>query len=71
MLSAFADKGVTLLVADWTQRDAEIGAALARLGRAGVPAYALYTPGQPAPAMLPELLTPGIVVDALDALPSR
>jgi len=71
VLSAFADKGVTLLVADWTQRDAEIGAALARLGRAGVPAYALYTPGQPAPAMLPELLTPGIVVDALDALPSR
>ena len=71
VLKAFADKGVVLLVADWTQRDAEIGAALARLGRAGVPAYALYAPGRSEPAMLPELLAPGIVLDALAALPSR
>jgi thiol:disulfide interchange protein len=68
VLKAFADKGVTLLVADWTQRDAEIGAALARLGRAGVPAYALYAPGNPTPTMLPELLTPGVVLDALSGL---
>ncbi len=70
VLKAFADKGVTLLVADWTQRDAEIGAALARLNRAGVPAYALHVPGEAAPRMLPELLTPGIVLDAFGELPS-
>lgn len=71
VLKALDDKGVAALVADWTQRDDEIGAALARLGRAGVPAYALYVPGQPEPTMLPELLTPGIVLDALAALPPR
>jgi thiol:disulfide interchange protein len=36
-----------------------------RMGRSGVPAYALYAPGQTAPELLPEALTPGIVLDAL------
>jgi thiol:disulfide interchange protein DsbD len=39
------------------------------LGRSGVPAYALYAPGQSEPALLPEVLTPGIVTDALAKLP--
>jgi thiol:disulfide interchange protein DsbD len=42
---------------------------LATLDRSGVPAYALYTPGQSDPQMLPEVLTPGIVIDALNKLP--
>jgi thiol:disulfide interchange protein DsbD len=42
---------------------------LTALGRSGVPAYALYTPGQSEPQLLPEVLTPGIVTDALDKLP--
>ncbi|MBN2751135.1 MAG: thioredoxin family protein [Rhodospirillaceae bacterium] len=65
----FAEKGVVRLTADWTQRDPKIGAALARLGRNGVPAYALYRPGQDTPTLLPELLTPSIVREALSALP--
>ena len=32
--------------ADWTRHDEAITQALAALGRSGVPAYALYTPGQ-------------------------
>lgn len=71
VIRAFDDRGVVRLVADWTQRDPEIGAALARLGRNGVPVYALYTPGAAAPLLLPELLTPGAVLDALAALPAR
>ena len=56
---------VALLRADWTRRDAAISAELARLGRNGVPVYAIYRPGQPLPALLPELLSPQAVRDAL------
>ncbi|MFZ0743477.1 MAG: thioredoxin family protein [Terracidiphilus sp.] len=66
---AFADANVALLRADWTQHDDAITQALAALGRSGVPAYALYAPGQTQPQMLPEVLTPGIVTDALSKLP--
>ncbi len=66
----FERKQVTLLRADWTNRDAGIAAALARLGRSGVPVYALYAPPAGAsPRLLPEILTRDLVHDALDALP--
>lgn len=71
VIAAFDAKGVARLVADWTQRDERIGAALARLGRNGVPVYALYVPGRETPLLLPELLTPSAVLDALGALPAR
>ena len=66
---AFQAANVALLRADWTRHDEAITQALTALGRSGVPAYALYTPGQGEPQMLPEVLTPGIVNDALTKLP--
>ncbi len=66
---AFADANVVLLKADWTQHDEAIAQALEKLGRSGVPVYALYVPGQASPQLLPEALTPGIVLDALGKLP--
>jgi thiol:disulfide interchange protein DsbD len=60
---------VALLKADWTQHDDAIAQTLAGLGRSGVPAYALYAPGQSEPVLLPEVLTPGIVTDAVGKLP--
>jgi thiol:disulfide interchange protein/DsbC/DsbD-like thiol-disulfide interchange protein len=66
---AFQDGNVALLKADWTRGDDAITQALASLGRSGVPAYALYVPGQASPRLLPEALTPGIVLDALATLP--
>ena len=64
---AFKANNVALMRADWTARDAEIGAALARFGRNGVPLYVLYSPDSSAPAqVLPAILTPGIVRDAID-----
>jgi thiol:disulfide interchange protein DsbD len=66
---AFQAANVALLKADWTQHDDAITQALAALDRSGVPAYALYAPGQAEPQMLPEVLTPGIVTDALAKLP--
>jgi thiol:disulfide interchange protein DsbD len=59
---------VALLKADWTRHDAAITQALTALGRSGVPAYALYAPGESQPQMLPEVLTPGIVLDAVEKL---
>jgi thiol:disulfide interchange protein/DsbC/DsbD-like thiol-disulfide interchange protein len=66
---AFQDSNVALLKADWTRGDDAITQTLTALGRSGVPAYALYTPGNAQPQMLPEALTPGIVIDAVDKLP--
>ncbi|MCL4745837.1 MAG: thioredoxin family protein [Burkholderiaceae bacterium] len=61
-------RGVLRLRADWTNRDPEITAALARHGRNGVPLYLLYLPGEAVPRVLPEILTSGIVLDALSAM---
>jgi thiol:disulfide interchange protein DsbD len=66
---AFQARNVVLMKADWTRHDEAITQALAALDRSGVPAYALYTPGQSAPVMLPEVLTPSVVTDALAKLP--
>jgi len=62
-----ASRDIMLLRADWTRPDDRIRAELARHGRAGVPMYLVYSPGRPdAPDVLPEVLTPGMVHEALD-----
>lgn len=63
------DSGVALVRADWTNQDAQITEALAALGRSGVPTYAIY-PADPAaaPHVLPEVLTQGIVINALNSV---
>ena len=65
---ALADAHVALFKADWTRHDEAITQALTALGRSGVPAYALYAPGKSEPELLPEVLTPGIVIDAVGKL---
>ena len=61
------DSGIVLMRADWTRHDEGIGSALSELGRSGVPTYAFYLPGQ-RPMVLPEVLTPGVVLGALDQI---
>lgn len=58
--------GTAYLVGDWTNRDEMIAAELARHGRSGVPLYLVYPAGGGAPEILPQLLTPGLVVKALE-----
>lgn len=53
------------LVGDWTLRDDAITRELERRGRSGVPLYLFYAPGQSEPRILPQLLTEGIIIDAL------
>jgi len=67
VLAAFEQAGVTRLRADWTLRDAAISAELKRLGRSGVPVYALYRPGQTEPQLLPEILDVDTLLRSLAA----
>lgn len=67
VLAAFDDKKVAMLRADWTRRDPAITAALAALGRNGVPVYVLQAPGK-APVVLTEILGKDEVRAALAAL---
>ena len=62
---AFTARGVAYLKADWTRGDAAIGALLRRHGRDGVPLYLYWPPGAVEPVLLPQLLTEGMVLDAL------
>ncbi len=68
---AFAAAGVTTVRADWTDQDPAITAFLDRFGRTGIPLYVLYPGGGADPVLLPEVLTPGIVLDALAAATPR
>ena len=63
---AFARGGVTAVRADWTSRDPEITAFLDRFGRSGVPLYVYFPGGAAEPVLLPEVLTPGVVLDVLE-----
>ena len=69
VMKAFAERNVLLLRADWTRRDASITAELTRLGRSGVPVYALYAPGAAGPQLLSEILSVDEVRTALLSLP--
>ncbi len=71
VLADFDQKRVLMLRADWTRRDAAISAELQRLGRSGVPVYALYAPNSTQPQVLSEILSIDDLRAALAALPAR
>ena len=62
---AFEKSGMVYLKGDWTRKDAVIEAELARHGRAGVPLYLVYPAKGGAPVVLPQLLTEGLVLEAI------
>ena len=64
-------RGIATLQADWTRQDPRITTTLAALGRNAVPVYALYIPGEAQPRLLPELLTPALVLAEINVLPER
>ncbi len=61
---ALAETGTTLLIADWTNRDAEITEFLKGFGYNGVPLY-VYFPANGEPVVLPQLLTETVVIEAI------
>ena len=66
----FDELGFVMVKADWTKRNPVITDALEEFGRSGVPLYVLYDGKSDTPKILPELLNPGIVLDALEGIES-
>lgn len=64
VLTRFSELNIVRIRADWTVQDPAITAALAEFGRNGVPLY-VYYPANEQPRILPEILTPAIVLAAL------
>ena len=64
---AFAARGVVYMKGDWTRQDQEITTFLRAQGRDGVPLYVFYPADGGAPALLPQILTEGIVLRAIGA----
>ncbi|MGE4072827.1 MAG: protein-disulfide reductase DsbD family protein [Lysobacterales bacterium] len=60
--------GMAYLKGDWTRRDDSITRYLAQYGRTGVPLYVLYPADGGAPRVLPQLLTPELVLAEFDAV---
>jgi suppressor for copper-sensitivity B len=64
--TALARDSVVAMKADWTRPSDQIAAYLASFGRYGIPFNVVYGPGAPEGILLPEILTSGAVIEALD-----
>ncbi|HTJ23064.1 MAG TPA: protein-disulfide reductase DsbD domain-containing protein [Gemmatimonadaceae bacterium] len=63
--SMFDRARVVPMRADLTRHDPEVARALSAIGRASVPAYAVYAPGSASPELLPLILDRATVIAAL------
>ena len=59
---AFKEKKVAVMVGDWTNGDPAISRFIESHGRSGVPLYLFYRPGVAEPQVLPQILTPAMLV---------
>lgn len=71
VVAAFAQHQVIPFKADWTHQDAQITQALRRFGRSGVPLYVFYPGPEQDPLILPQVLTPAIVIESLQSAGSE
>jgi len=62
--SAFHDKNVLPLQADWTNQDEKIAQCLKKFGRVGVPLYVLYRPGESQPEVF-DAITQSVLLGKL------
>jgi thiol:disulfide interchange protein DsbD len=65
---AFEARGVRYLKGDWTNEDPAITQALQAYERSGVPLYLLYSGADGKAAVLPQILTESIILNALEAM---
>jgi thiol:disulfide interchange protein DsbD len=64
-------KGVVYMKGDWTNKDSRITEMLNQYGRSGVPLYLLYPGNGQDAVVLPNILTEGILTDALQQVTVR
>jgi len=65
VVSAFKDQGIIAFKGDWTKYDPAITQALAAFGRDSIPVYVYYPPGSDAPMILPQIITPELILDRI------
>ena len=65
--NAFKAKNITVMKGDWTNQNPDITRTLRKYGRIGVPLYLYFPSGAnfDSPVILPQILTPDIVIEAL------
>lgn len=63
---ALEEHGVVAMKGDWTDYNAEITTFLQEFGAAGVPLYVVYPKGNGKPEVLPQVLTPDLVLRAIE-----
>jgi thiol:disulfide interchange protein len=66
VVQAFKARGIIAFKADWTKYDPAITRALASLGRDSVPVYVYYPPGAATPVILPQIITPKIILERIN-----
>ena len=67
VIRKFTSSGIVPIRADWTTRSPDITRLLSKFGRSGVPLYVIFPGGNPSrPLVLPEVITTGIVLEAID-----
>lgn len=62
VVRVFTDKKIHGLKGDWTHKNPEITNILERYNRSGIPFYLYFPPDSPSAIVLPELLTPRILL---------
>jgi thiol:disulfide interchange protein DsbD len=65
VLRVFREKHIATLRGDWTSKDPQITAELAKYHRAAVPFDVIWVPGKAEPILLPEILTASVVLGAI------
>lgn len=65
--AALKQQGVVTMVGDWTNGDSAITQFLTQHKRSGVPLYLWYRKGVDTPEVLPQILTPTILLNQLSA----
>ena len=66
VIARIRSSGILAIRADWTSRNQDITRLLAKFGRSGVPLYVFFPAGRPSdPIILPEVITKGVVLDAI------
>lgn len=65
VIKVFNDEGISAFKADWTKYDPAVTRALSSFGRESIPVYVYYPPGADTPIILPQLITPKMVLKSI------
>lgn len=67
IIERFKERGIIAIKADWTNHDPKITEALNSFGKNSIPLYVFFPQGNHSrPVILPEIITPAIVLSTID-----